>query len=65
MPDRLTSVPGRLGGIDPLGPLLGALGAVVFLLHGFGGILTRDLALYAYGGQQFAEGVPPFVSVLN
>ncbi len=63
--DRLTNSPGRLRGIDPLGPLLGAVGAVVFLLHGFGGLLTRDLALYAYGGQQFAEGVPPFVSVLN
>jgi hypothetical protein len=44
---------------------MAAASVVVFLLHGFGGILTRDLALYAYGGQQFAEGVPPFVAVLN
>ena len=55
----------RLRRIDPWGPALAAVGAVVFLVHGFNGILTRDLALYAYGGQQFAEGVPPFVSVLN
>src|SRR5665809_119769 len=41
------------------------VGIGIFLLHGFGGLLTRDLALYAYSGQQFAEGVPPYVAVLN
>ncbi|QZY28496.1 glycosyltransferase family 39 protein [Nocardioides coralli] len=51
--------------IDPWGPLLAAAGVVIFLLHGFGGVLTRDLALYSYSAQQFAEGVPPYVSVLN
>ncbi|QBR93661.1 glycosyltransferase 87 family protein [Nocardioides euryhalodurans] len=61
MPETLN----RLRRIDPWGPALAAASVVVFLVHGFGGILTRDLALYAYGGQQFAEGVPPFVSVLN
>ena len=55
----------RLRAVDPWGPVLAAVGVVVFLVHGFGGILTRDLALDAYGGQQFSEGVPPFVSVLN
>jgi len=55
----------RIRAVDPWGPVLAAMGTVVFLLHGYGGILTRDLALYAYGGQQFAEGVPPFVAVLN
>ena len=65
VPDRVTRPSSRVRGLDPWGPLLGAVAVVVFLLHGFGGILTRDLALYAYGGQQFAEGVPPFVAVLN
>jgi hypothetical protein len=51
--------------VDPWGPLFALAGTVVFLLHGFGGTLTRDLALYAYSGQQFAEGEPPYVSVLN
>lgn len=51
--------------LDPWGPLFAVAGAVIFLLHGFGGTLTRDLALYAYSGQQFAEGEPPYVSVLN
>lgn len=55
----------RLRRLDWWGPLLAVLGTVIFLLHGFGGLLTRDLALYAYGGQQFAEGVPPYVAVLN
>jgi hypothetical protein len=51
--------------VDPWGPVFALAGTVVFLLHGFGGTLTRDLALYAYSGQQFAEGEPPYVSVLN
>ncbi len=55
----------RLRRIDWWGPLLTAIGVLIFLLHGFGGLLTRDLALYAYAGQQFAEGVPPYVGVLN
>lgn len=51
--------------VDPWGPALAALGLVIFLLQGFGGLLTRDLALYAYAGQQFAEGVPPYEGVMN
>ena len=61
MPETLS----RLRGVDPWGPVLAVAGLAVFLVHGFQGVLTRDLALYAYGGQQFAEGVPPYVSVLN
>jgi hypothetical protein len=37
----------------------------VFLAHGFNGALARDLALYSYSGEQLANGVPPYVSVLN
>ena len=55
----------RVRGVDPLGPILAAIGLVVFVVQGFDSILTRDLALYAYGGQQTVEGVPPYVSVLN
>lgn len=51
--------------VDPWGAMLAAVGAAVFALQGFGGVLSRDLALYAYAGQQFAEGVPPYVGVLN
>lgn len=51
--------------LDPWGPVFALAGTVVFLIHGFGGPLTRDLALYAYSGQQFVEGEPPYVSVLN
>jgi 4-amino-4-deoxy-L-arabinose transferase-like glycosyltransferase len=38
---------------------------VVYSLHGFRGYLDRDVALYAYGGQQVVDGVPPYVGVLN
>lgn len=51
--------------IDPLGPLFAILGLGVFLIHGYGGVLTRDLSLYAYSGQQLADGVAPYVSVMN
>jgi hypothetical protein len=51
--------------IDPLGPLFAVLGLGVFLINGYGGVLTRDLSLYAYSGQQFADGVAPYVSVMN
>ncbi len=51
--------------VDPWGLAVAAIGAAVFMLQGFGGVLSRDLALYAYAGQQFAEGVPPYEGVLN
>ena len=51
--------------VDPLGPVLALVSVAIFLLHGYGGELTRDLALYSYSGQQVADGVPPYVSVLN
>jgi hypothetical protein len=44
---------------------VGAVALVTYALHGFHGALTRDLGLYSYAGQQVAEGVPPYVGVLN
>ncbi len=55
----------RFGPLDPVGPVLGVLAAGVFWLHGFDNLLTRDLGLYAYAGQQVADGVPPYVGVMN
>lgn len=51
--------------VDPLGPLLALVALVVFLLHGYQSALQRDLALYAYSGQRVADGVAPYVGVLN
>ena len=51
--------------IDPLVGVCGLVALSVYLLQGFDGLLTRDLGVYAYGGQQVAEGVPPFVAILN
>lgn len=50
---------------DPLGPALAILSGALFYLRGFDGVLTRDLALYAYAGQRVADGVPPYVGVMN
>ncbi len=45
--------------------LLAVASVVVFLLHGFEGAMSRDVAVYAYAGQQVAEGVPPYENILN
>lgn len=55
----------RFPRLDPLLGLSCLLALLVYLPHGFDGTLTRDLAVYAYGGQQFADGVAPYVAILN
>ena len=58
-----------LGSPDPtrvLDPLVVALVAlVVYALHGYDGVLTRDLGIFVYGGEQVTHGVPPYVGVFN
>ncbi|WP_374455361.1 hypothetical protein [Nocardioides sp.] len=51
--------------VDPLVPVVAVVSLVVYALHGFHGALTRDLGIYAYAGQQVADGVPPYLGVLN
>ncbi len=55
----------RLRGLDPLVWATGLAALVVYVLQGFDGLLSRDLGVYSYGGQQVADGVPPFVAILN
>ena len=50
---------------DVVGVGVAAAATGVFVVHGFDGDLTRDLGLYAYAGQQVADGVPPYVGVMN
>ena len=45
--------------------MVGVVSVVVYVLHGFHGVLTRDLGIYSYAGQQVADGVPPYLGVLN
>ena len=56
---------GRLLRPDPLTVLSSLVALGVYLPHGFDGKLSRDLGLYAYGGQRLAEGVPPYVGIVN
>ena len=51
--------------LDPLTVLCAVAAFVIFLPHGFDGALTLDLGIYGYGGQQVAEGVLPYVGVVN
>lgn len=45
--------------------MVGAVSVIVYTLHGFHGTLTRDLGVYSYAGQQVADGVPPYLGILN
>ena len=53
------------GRFDALTAVVGATALIVYALHGFSGYLSRDLAIYSYAGQQVADGVPPYVGILN
>lgn len=50
---------------DPITPTVALVAAAIYLLHGFGGELTRDTGVYAYAGQQVSRGVPPYSDILN
>jgi hypothetical protein len=63
--DSLRGGIGRLRAVDPIGPLLALAVVGLFVAHGLEDPLKRDSAIYAYGAQQAAEGVPPYVSILN
>lgn len=56
-------VAGRTDGVVALG--LTILAVLLFCMPGLYGPLNRDPGVYLYGGQQVAEGVPPYVGVLN
>ena len=50
---------------DPWVWVVGVVAALTYALHGFNGLLSRDLSLYSYAGQQVADGVPPYIGVMN
>ncbi len=56
---------GPTGRPDPLVLAVGLIALTVYSLHGVRGNLTRDVGLYAYAGQQVADGIPPYLGVLN
>ena len=41
------------------------ISVIVFSVYGFEGTLVRDDAIILYGGQQLAEGVPPYLSIFD
>jgi hypothetical protein len=51
--------------VDLLPVAVGLVALVTYVLHGVNGALSRDLGVYAYAGQQVADGVPPYVGILN
>ena len=51
--------------VDPLVYPVAAVSFVVYVLQGFEGVLTRDLGIYSYAGQQVADGTPPYLGILN
>ncbi len=63
--ERWAPPPARSGLRDPLVYVVAAVALLVFAVHGFNGFLSRDLGIYAYAGQRVADGVPPYLGVLN
>lgn len=53
----------RPGVVDPV--VVGVVAFVVYALHGFDGLLSRDLGIFVYGGERVAHGVPPYQDVFN
>jgi hypothetical protein len=64
-PTVLSGARERLRRVDPLIVICGVAALTVYVVQGFGASLSRDLGVYSYGGQQVAEGVPPYVAILN
>jgi Ca2+/Na+ antiporter len=61
----VSSLRARLRAADPVTGLVALASFVVYLLHGFNGVLKRDLGVYLYGAQQFLDGVPPYEAIRN
>lgn len=49
--------------VDPV--VVGAVALVVYVLHGYQGVLDRDLGVFTYGGEHVAHGIPPYVGIFN
>jgi hypothetical protein len=50
---------------DPLSFVVVVAAALIYSLHGFQESFDREAAIFAYGGQQILNGVPPYASVFN
>ena len=50
---------------DPLVGVCFLVAVATYLLQGFQATLSRDSSVYVYGGQQLAEGVLPYVGLVN
>lgn len=48
---------------DPV--LVGLVAFVVYALHGYDGVLDRDLGVFTYGGMHVEQGTPPYVGIFN
>ena len=48
-----------------IGAVVFFVSCAVYLQYGLNGWLARDPAIYMYGGQQMAQGVPPYVSIFD
>ena len=56
--------PGRRR-FDPWVVVVAAVALATYLPHGFRGLLSRDLGVYAYGARQVLAGQPPYVGIVN
>jgi hypothetical protein len=45
--------------------VVAAVALGTYLPHGFQGLFSRDLGVYAYGARQVLAGQPPYVGIVN
>ncbi len=50
---------------DPWVVVVAAVALGTYLPHGFRGLFSRDLGVYAYGARQVLAGQPPYVGIVN
>ncbi len=51
------------GTLDPV--LVGVVALGVYALHGYQGVLERDLGVFTYGGEHVTRGIAPYVGIFN
>jgi hypothetical protein len=51
--------------LDPWVVVVSVASLVIYPLHGFQALFSRDLGVYAYGARQVLAGQPPYVGIVN
>ena len=65
VPVDVARAPSRRRRPDLWVPIVALVALATYLPHGFQGLFSRDLGVYAYGARQVLAGEPPYVGIVN